>query len=384
MGLYKTFPGGLQKSTQGYSYFLVGDLFESQYLNLDHLLGKKLEETSLALGIFSSLVERIPNPHQFIRAYLNTEATISSRIEGTQIEIQDSFVKESDIVTEKRDDWQEVFCYIRAADWAMSELKNLPLCNRVIKSTHKILLSQARGKNKLPGEFRRSQNWIGGSRPDNAHFVPLAKEYLSEAMDNLELFIHDKSLSMPHLIKVALIHYQFETIHPFLDGNGRIGRMLISLYLLEHRILKTPILYISQFLEKHRSAYYGALDGARNSQEGVVQWILFFLNAVYQTAEQGIQTTQKLIDLKEHLVKEKLLTLGRQAKNAFRLMELLFTMPVIRASEVQKEMAVSPQSAQSLIKNFVQLGLLKEMTGKKRNRIFVFQRYIDLLAGRDN
>jgi Fic family protein len=375
--LHKTFPGGLHKSSQGYSYFLVGDLFMSQILQLDFSLYKKLEETSHVLGKFSSLVERIPNPRHFIRAYLNTEATTSSRIEGTQTEVQDSFMQEEDIITERRNDWQEVDCYLRALDTAIDELKRMPLCNRVIKNTHKILLSQARGKYKLPGEFRRSQNWIGGSRPDNAHFVPLATKHLSDAMSNLELFIHD-SMPMPHLIKAALIHSQFETIHPFLDGNGRIGRMMISLYLLENNILRDPILYISQYLEKHRSEYYNALDGARQDQKGVVRWILFFLEAVFQTALQGIQTTQKLIELKERK-KEKLLTLGRQAKNASRLLELLFEEPVVRASRVKKNMKVSAQSAQSLIKKFVQLGLLKEITGKRRNRIFVFQQYMELL-----
>ena len=338
-----------------------------------------MEAASLALGKFSALIEKIPNPTGYIVAFTRQEATQSSRIEGTQTDIEDAFKSKEDIDPEKRDDWQELQSYIQALDSAVEKLNTIPLCNRLIKKTHKILLSHSRGKNKQPGEFRQSQNWIGGSRPSNAHFVPVVTEYVDTAMDNLEKFIQDTTLKIPHLIKAALIHYQFETIHPFLDGNGRIGRMVISLYLLENKILKHPILYISDYFENNRQSYYDALDNARKSQEGIVKWISFFMDGVYQTATKGIKSTQHILDLKENIT-NKILTLGRIAKNAQRLLELLFDTPVINSSFISRKLTLSPQSSHTLIAKFIELNILIEMTGYKRNRVFLFKEYLDILS----
>ena len=378
--LHNQFPGGYRQSINDYEYYLVGDIFKShQKLNTNMAIFKQVEEASRVLGRFSILIEKIPNPITYISAYTKKEATQSSRIEGTQTNIEDAFISEKDISKEKKDDWRELHCYIEALDFAINQLKKLPLCNRLLKETHKILLSQARGKNKLPGEFRKSQNWVGGSRPDNARFVPPTAEYVGDAMANLEKFIQDKTVQIPTLIKAAIIHYQFESIHPFLDGNGRIGRMLISLFLLEQKVLKYPILYISDFFENNRSNYYDALDRARKNPEGVIHWISFFLDGIYKTAEKGEKSTQKILDLQESIITEKIPNFGRQAKNAKELLDLLFDQAVINSNNIVDKLGISANSAQKLISSFIKYGILKEITGYKRNRIFIFDDYLKLL-----
>jgi Fic family protein len=379
INLNNRFPGGYCKSANNYQHYLVGDIYQAKELNIQPQIYAKMEQASYAIGQFSTLIEKIPNPIGYIVAYSSKEATQSSRIEGTQTNIEDTFKEKEDIDPEQYDDWQEVQSYIDAVDAGVKNLTKLPLCNRLIKQTHKILLSQIRGKHKLPGEFRKSQNWIGGSNLNNAHFVPPAQEYVAEAMSNLELFIQDDKIGLPHLIKAGLIHYQFETIHPFLDGNGRIGRILISLYLLEKDILKHPILYISNFFENNRQKYYLMLDDARKDQAGVVEWLSFFLDAVKYTAIQGKTKTERILELQERLVTQKILTLGRRAKNARALLDLLFHKPLIKSNDVTKELNISKQRAQTLMSEFTKLNILKEITGYKRNRIFAFVDYLKLL-----
>ena len=346
------------------------------------LIVRQMQDASLALGEFSSLIERIPNPQLFIHVYARKEAVLSSRIEGTQTNIEEAFREEAEVDLEKRDDWAEVNAYIEAMDKALELLQELPLCNRLIKQTHQHFLNQVRGKHKQPGEYRTSQNWIGGSRPDNAHFVPPMHEYVPELMGDLEQFAQQEQLPMPELINVALLHYQFETIHPFLDGNGRMGRMLISLYLMDKKILKHPILYISTFLERHRKDYYATLDKARESQVGVLQWISFFLDAVEQTAKDGILVTQELLNYDAALKTDVIPQLGRQAKNAARTLERLYLSPVVNAKQLQQSLGFSPQVSQNMVKLLTEHGILKEITGNKRNRLFIFHRYIDLLEGK--
>ena len=352
-------------------------------MSLPVLVVRQMQSASLALGEFSSLIERIPNPQLFIHAYAKKEAVLSSRIEGTQTKIEDAFRQEEEVDIEKRDDWAEVNAYIEAMDTALKLLQDLPLCNRLIKQAHHHLLNQVRGKHKQPGEFRNSQNWIGGSRPDNAHFVPPMHEYVPELMGDLEQFAQRERLPMPELINVALLHYQFETIHPFLDGNGRMGRMLIPLYLMEKKILKHPILYISTFLEAHRKDYYAALDKARESEAGVLQWISFFLDAVEQTARDGIRVTQQLLSYDEKLKNDVIPQLGRQAKNAMLTLERLYRRPLVNAKQLQQHLGFSPQVSQNMLRLFAEQDILKEITGNKRNRLFIFHHYITLLEGKD-
>ena len=391
--LHHNFPGGLRKSSLGdYHYFLVGDLFASAKIDFNWSIISQLERTNLTLGEFSAKIKDLPDPDFFIRAVSRKEATLSSRIEGTQTQIEDAFVRnEGGVDPEKRDDWEEVRCYTAALDHAVASLRQMPLCSRLIKGAHKVLLNQPRGRDKNPGEFRVSQNWIGGSRPDNARFVPPAAEHVAAAMGNLEKFMHDDSLRMPHLIKAALIHYQFETIHPFLDGNGRVGRMLIPLYLMAHKILDAPILYVSGYFERHRDVYYDMLNRARQDQRGVVDWVSFFLDAVYETAAAGATVMQNILNLKHELEIGKIYEFGGRAKNAKKFLDFLFLHPVVRSSEIKREMEAldgangtdeynfSVPLIQKLLKDFVRLGILREVTGKKRNRLFVFEPYMNLL-----
>ncbi|QQS59100.1 Fic family protein [Candidatus Peregrinibacteria bacterium] len=377
--LSTTFPGETRKK-ESYQFFLPADIFLTQHLTFDLAIQKQLEQATLVLGQFSAKITSIPNIELFISSYINKEAVQSSRIEGTKTEIDGAFEEdETEIDPEKRDDWKELHQYIAALKNALSERQKLPICERLIRNAHSVLLDQNRGKNKSPGQYRKSQNWIGGSRPDNAHFVPPSPELVGEAMKNLEAFIQDEKIPIPDLIKIALIHFQFETIHPFLDGNGRIGRMLIPLYLLEKNILQQPILYISDFFEKNRRAYYDSLDYARSSQDGVIKWVSFFLDGVVQTAKQGIITTDKINTLQNNIFHEKIPTLGRRAKNATKLAQLLFHKPFVDSIRVRRQLEISPQAAQNLLASFVKLNILKEVTGYKRNRQFIFKEYLNIL-----
>ncbi len=379
--LSDTFPGRLRQSPEGYAWFLPGDIFQSAELSLPFSLSQRVEQAGVALGEFAASIRRFPDPQMLIYAYKCREATLSSRIEGTQTEIEEAFLAEEDIASERRDDWREIICYIEGLNRAVEGLERLPLCNRLLKDTHSCLLAHGRGRDKLPGEFRRSQNWIGGSRPGNAHFVPPACEYVAEAMSNLERFIQDDSVPLPHLVKLALIHAQFETIHPFLDGNGRMGRMLIPLYLLEKRLLEYPILYISGFFESHRTDYYFLLDASRQGREGIIRWIDFFLDGVYRTASAGIRTTEEIIAYRDKCVQETMPKLGRRAANGLKLLDHLFTVVVTNARTARTALNLTAPSTNTLLNRFVELELLQEITGYKRNRVFVFRHYLDLLQG---
>lgn len=373
------FPGAYRPGP-GYSYFMPGDVFHADNLALPLATLRRLEAASLKLGEFAVLVEKLPEPVHFVRAYTHVEATLSSRIEGTQTEVVDAFRRAEDIGDERRDDWDELDAYIRALDFAIAELRTLPLCNRVLQSTHRVLLSQVRGRHKTPGEFRRSQNWIGGSRPDNAAFVPPSCEHLPDLMGRLEAFIHAPA-ALPHLIKAAVIHYQFETIHPFLDGNGRIGRMLIALYLLHAGVLRRPILYLSAFFEKHRAGYYAGLADACGGGDAFVRWLDFFLHGVQQTAQDGIRITQAMLAYQSDLYERQLPKLGRRAKNGVKLLDFLFANPIIRAARIKDELHLSASAVQTLLAYFAEMDIVRETTGYRRNRVFALHGYLELLQG---
>lgn len=374
------FPGGLRHAKAGYDYYLPGDIFQSQEITLPFSIIKQTEEAGIALGRFASLTEQLPDPLFIIGAFSKQEARFSTQIEGTQTDVADAFIKQKDVPSEKRDDWAELHAYIDGLNAAVKELgENLPLCNRLLKDTHKILLSQVRGKSKSPGEFRKSQNWIGGSRPNNAHFVPPAHEHIADVMSNLEKFIQDDQLDIPHLIRAALIHAQFETIHPFLDGNGRMGRMLVSLYLLEKKLLQHPILYISHFFENHRQSYYMALDQSRKNIDGMIKWVSFFLDAVTATANNGIAVTRSIITHHKELSDSTIPAMGKRAPQGTALLNLLFQSPVINAREIQNSLEYSAQATQKLLNDFTDNGILREITGNRRNRIYVFEQYLKLI-----
>ena len=303
------------------------------------------------------------------------EAVVSSRIEGTQTNIEEALIDENDIEPERRDDWKEVNNYVEAMNIAIAEMETLPLSNRLIKNTHKILLSSARGEHKCPGEFRKSQNWIGGASLADAVFIPPAHSELTGLMSDLELFLHNSEIKVPHLIKIAIAHYQFETIHPFLDGNGRIGRLLITLYLVSSGILGKPLLYLSDFFEKNKTLYYDNLTYVR-SKNDLGQWLKFFLTGIIQTADDAVTTLKKITDLKASIEQQHILLMGKRSKPALAFFQQLFKKPVVTIKDVQAMTGLSVKAANDLVKAFVEQGILVETTGYQRNRVFIFDEYV--------
>ncbi len=312
--------------------------------------------------------------------HITKEATVSSKIEGTQTSFQEALIKEQDLDPEKRDDWKEVHCYIEAMNQAIQEMERLPISTRLIKQTHATLLQGVRGKEKLPGEFRTSQNWIGPSLK-HAIFVPPTHQEIPELMSDLEEFIHadnaDIPTFVPHLIKIALIHYQFETIHPFLDGNGRIGRLLITLYLLDKGLLRKPTLYLSDFFERNRRDYYDNLMRVREKND-LKTWIEYFLVGVIETTESSIQTFQNIVKLRDRVELTQLILLGKRQQDAKILMSELYKNPIIDGAKVAEILSVHASTANRLIKDLMEMEILEELTGYKRNRIYAFGEYIRL------
>ena len=343
----------------------------------DPKINTLLSEANHKLGELNAYSLRIPDVDYFIEMHVLKEATTSSKIEGTRTEIGDALLTKQDIDPEKRDDWQEVQNYVKAMNYAIAKLKSLPLSTRLLKETHKILLSKGRGVAKLPGEYRTSQNWIGGATIQDAVFVPPPYGEVDGLMGDLENFLHNDRIDVPQLIRIALAHYQFETIHPFLDGNGRIGRLMIALYLVSEGSLAKPTLYLSDYFEKNRSLYYDKFSIARTSSD-LAQWIKFFLIAVIETSKNGVKTFERIVDLREKIEGEKLITLGKKLPKAKELMNVLYSKPSLTAAEVTERIHVTPATANALIRDFVGLGILIEVTGRKRNRIFVFMDYIKL------
>ena len=338
-----------------------------------------LAEASRLLGELDAFARFIPDVDFFIQMHITKEATTSSLIEGMQTNIQEALISEQDIYPEKRDDWQEVQNYIQAANFALHRLQDLPLSNRLLKETHRILMQGVRGKHKQPGEFRGSQNWIGPSLKQ-AVYVPPHHSSVPALMSDLEKFIHNKHLYVPHLIKIGLIHYQFETIHPFLDGNGRLGRLMIVLYLINFGLLSKPALYISDFFERHKSAYYDYLTAVR-AGDNIHDWLKFFLSGVAETAQRSIQVFKEIVSLKADIDQSILPALhSRKQDNARKLIQTLYKQPVIKVKQVEDLLGVRYNTAAALIHDLIKLGILREITGHKRNRLYIFDPYVRLFT----
>lgn len=312
----------------------------------------------------------------FIRMHIAKEATLSSKIEGTQTKVEEAFLEKSDISAEKRDDWEEVQNYIMAMNEAVEQLHRLPFSTRLIRLAHKILLQGVRGEHKQPGEFRRSQNWIGGATLNDAVFIPPVHTSIGELMSDIEVFANKEDDNIPDLIKIALIHYQFETIHPFLDGNGRTGRLMITLYLVSKGILKRPILYLSDFFEHHRNLYYDNLTRARTHND-INQWIKFFLAGVIETAKTGVETLDAIMQLRKS-IENQVETLGKRGVDARILIEHLYKKPIVSIPEVIRIINKSSQTAYNLIADLERLKIVNEITGGQRNKFYVFEPYINL------
>ena len=335
-----------------------------------------LEKATKDLGELNAFSLIVPDIDLFIHMHVLKEANTSSKIEGTNTEIDEALMNKEDIAPEKRNDWQEVTNYVNAMNFAIDKLKKLPLSNRLLKETHEILMQGVRGEHKNPGEFRKSQNWIGGSNLSDAIYIPPIHNEIPELMSDLEIFMQNENVCVPHLIKIAISHYQFETIHPFLDGNGRIGRLLIILYMISNNLLNKPSLYISDFLEKNRTSYYNALSKVRESND-LSHWIKFFLNGIIVTANKGKNTFKSILTLKNQ-IDNKIVALGRKAKNGKILLNKLYKKPIISSNEIADFLNIAHKTANILIKDFEKLGILKEITGYKRNRMFMFEDYLKL------
>lgn len=338
-----------------------------------------LAEANLKLGELNAFSSHIPDIDVFIRMHVVKEATTSSRIEGTRTEMEDAVMKKADVDAEKRDDWQEVQNYIKAMNLAIKRLTAVPISTRLLKETHKTLMSGVRGKTKLPGEYRKSQNWIGGATLQDGVFIPPHHTELPTLMGDLENFLHNEQIQLPDLMRIAMAHYQFETIHPFLDGNGRLGRLLITLYLVSNNILSKPTLYLSAYFEKHKAVYYDNLMRARTAND-LLQWIRFFLVAVTETSKQGIATFKGMLALREDIESRRLITLGKKLPRAQQLLHHLYKTPKLTAADVGSMLGVTPATANAFIQDFVKLGILRETTGGKRNRVFTFHEYLSLFA----
>ncbi len=363
------------KKLSKYEYFLPSLINKGFDIKNDKIF-IYLENAARLLGELNSYGDLIPDINFFIMMHVASEAVSSSKIEGTKTELDEVILSEEEIDPEKRDDWLEVKNYIKAMNESISGLGQLPVSIRLIKNTHKILLSEARGENKSPGEIRKSQNWIGGSSIDTAQFIPPHHSHLSDLLSDWEKFWHNENILVPTLIKIAIGHYQFETIHPFLDGNGRIGRLLIVLQLIERGFLKYPILYISNFFEKNRQSYYDSLNNVRTTNN-LEQWIIFFLEAVIETAKKSKMVFEKIIKLRKDF-EDKVSKLGKKNQRGRILLEYLFSNPVVKIDDVSKHLNVNYPTANRLVSDFVNLGILIERTGFSRNRLFGMDSYIKL------
>lgn len=341
-----------------------------------------LSEADRKLGELNAFAQLVPDIDFFISMHVTKEATMSSRIEGTQTNMEEALLKEDDLQPEKRNDWAEVQNYISAINGCLDAMKILPVCTRLICKAHAQLLQGVRGKTKLPGEFRRSQNWIGSSLK-NAIYIPPSYEHISRLMGDLENFIHNEDINVPPLIRIGIVHYQFETIHPFLDGNGRMGRLLITLYLLGEGLLKSPALYLSEYFERNRILYYDSLHLTRLKND-LEQWLTFFLNGVIETSDNSIETFKAIIKLREKM-QERILKIGTRSKieKANRLLKYLYKKPFTSVNDIIESLGFETTTANRLIKDFLSLGIVNEFTGFKRNRMFVFEEYFKLFLRED-
>lgn len=348
-----------------------------EWVIADAELTALLGRADRALGELNAFSQLIPDIDFFIRMHVAKEATQSSRIEGTQTDIEDAFKDISDLKPEERDDWTEVQNYIRAINFAIASLETLPLSSRLLRQTHAQLLQGVRGEHKQPGEFRVSQNWIGVSLK-HAAFVPPHHERVPDLMSDLEKFLNTGEHFAHPLIRIAIAHYQFETIHPFLDGNGRLGRLMISLYLASAGLLHKPALYLSDYFERNKTAYVDHLMAVRQGNH-LRAWLIFFLYGIEETARASAAVFRAVIGLKQCIERDVLPRFSaRRQNNAHELMRHLYARPVIDIKWTTDLIQSSTNTAAALIADMVDSGVLIEVTGQHRNRLFVFKDYLDL------
>lgn len=370
------FQAGEIRSGGNYKYFLP-NLINTEWSWKESKINTLLEEASLQLGQLNSFAHLVPNIDLFIHLHVTKEAVVSSRIEGTQTQFDEAFLKKENVNPERKDDWQEVHNYTNALNESIDALNKLPISSRLLLKSHKILMHGVRGEKKTPGAYRKIQNWIGGNSLSDAVFIPPHQDYLNELMGDLEKFIHNDLLEIPLLLKAAIIHYQFETIHPFLDGNGRMGRLLIILFLIEKQVLRKPLLYLSSYFEKDKNLYYENLTKVR-TKNAMTQWIKYFLVGIIQTSQLAIEALTGIIALKSKT--EVMITseFGKRMKSGLALHNYLLEQPLVSIKQVQETCNLSAKAAGELVKLFQEKKILKEYTGQHRNRIFIYEPYINL------
>ncbi|HEX2167411.1 MAG TPA: Fic family protein [Longimicrobiales bacterium] len=361
--------------------FLPSPLPPGQPLGIDSALQDKLDRAHLALGRLDSVTTLLPDTHVFLYTYIRKEAVLSSQIEGTQSSLSDLLLFEADEVPGvPLDDVVEVSNYVGALEHGLTRIKaGFPLSNRLIREMHGILLAGGRGADKGPGEFRRSQNWIGGTRPGNAVFVPPPPESVDECMGKLELYLHDRPGRTPPLLKAALSHAQFETIHPFLDGNGRVGRLLITLLLCVEGVLRDPLLYLSLYLKQNRTRYYALLDDVRRNGAWE-EWLDFFATGVVESATGAVTAVQRLVALADH-DRQRITALGaRAAGTPLQIHHALQARPVSSATSLVSSTGISLPAVNNALKVLIELGIVREVTGRQRNRVYAYTEHVKILG----
>jgi Fic family protein len=371
--------GTLISQPSGYKAFIPKPLPPIPQIRLEDGLQHLLTDANIALGKLDTMGYLVPNLDHTIAMYIRKEALLSSQIEGTQASLEDIFEYESKIPVKNVNDVKEVVNYIKALNHGIDRLKEFPMSIRLIKEIHEILLQDTRGHEKTPGEFRKSQNWIGaaGSTLANASFVPPPPQDAMQAMGALEIFLHHGA-ELPLLINCALIHYQFETIHPFLDGNGRLGRLLITFYLFWKGALKYPLLYLSYYFKIHRQEYYDRLNLVRTNGD-FEQWIAFFLRGIIWTSESALSTIRSILQLKENH-KKRLVVQKLSTPYAIALLDYLFEKPHVSINEIAEHLKLSYTGAKTIVEQFVKTEILKEITGKRRDKRYSYWEYLDFLS----
>jgi Fic family protein len=370
------YQAGHHENALGYQYFVPSKI-NDEWTWSTPILNRLLEKAAVRLGELNSFARLLPNIDLFIQLHVTKEAVVSSRIEGTRTNIDEAFLPYEEILPARKNDWKEVNNYIKALNEAITDLEKLPLSSRLIRKTHQILLESVRGEHKLPGEYRSSQNWIGGNSLADAVFIPPRHELLNDLMSDLEKFLHNDEIQVPALIRIAIVHYQFESIHPFLDGNGRIGRLIIPLFLVSQGILDKPLLYLSSYFEKNKALYYDNLSFVRTKND-MLQWLKYFLVGIEQTSALAVKTLSEMLSLKETIEREINASFGRRSNSALKLIRELFRNPVITVDKAALICNLSFKAANDLIGLFNQRQYLKELTGQSRNRVFVFDPYLKI------
>ena len=370
------YKSGTYSQGNGYKAFLPSNINYNWGWN-DTKLDALLAEANRQIGELNAYSLLLPNVDLYIKMHVKIEANKSSKIEGTKTTIEEDLSDLQDINPEKRDDWEEVQNYVKATNYGLNKINDgFPVCNRLIRDIHKILLNGVRGEKKTPGEFRRSQNWIGGTMPSTAKYVPPLVDNLANCLKDLELFINNNEIDTPDLIKIAIIHYQFESIHPFLDGNGRIGRLLIPLYLQSKKYLDKPCLYISFFFEKNRDTYYQKLNDVRIKND-IIGWIKFFLEGIIETAKIAKEKFKNIVELTKR-IEDQIINLNVKYDNAKKIIDYFYDEPYSTRKKIAKTLKMPESTVNGVINELKSANIIKETTGYSRNQIFVFSEYIEI------